>query len=49
MKRITRLAISLTLAVLLGALAADAQRRRQPRPPGKRPRMSDHGQGQHLR
>ena len=41
MKRITRLAISLTLAVLLGALAADAQRRRQPRPPGKRPRMSD--------
>ncbi len=41
MKRIGRLAISLTLALLLGAIAADAQRRRQPRPPGKRPRMSD--------
>ncbi len=41
MKRISRLAISLALALLLGNFAADAQRRRQPRPPGKRPRMSD--------
>ena len=35
------LAISLTVVLLLGALAVDAQRRRQPRPAGKRPRMSD--------
>ena len=40
-RRLSQLAISLTLAVLVGALAADAQRRRGPRPPGKRPRMSD--------
>ena len=41
MKRTSWLTLSLTLAVVLGALAVEAQRRRQPRPPKNRPRMAD--------
>ena len=41
MKRTSWLTLSVTLAVLLGALAVEAQRRRQPRPPKNRPRMAD--------